>query len=85
MEKVEDGGRTQDFANSGSVSTLGNNDKGKTTVTGASAAKANVKCRPRKIPPTIKMRIDNDPLPPQGSDEEDDELLLTGETWDEGV
>jgi hypothetical protein len=26
--------------------------------------------------PTIKMKIDNEPLPPQGSDEDDDELLL---------
>lgn len=30
---------------------------------------------------TIIMKIDDEPLPPQGSDEEDDELLLTGQTW----
>ena len=29
----------------------------------------------------IIMKIDDEPLPPQGSDEEDDELLLTGEMW----
>lgn len=28
--------------------------------------------------PTIKMKIDDEPLPKQRSDEEDDELLLTG-------
>lgn len=31
--------------------------------------------RRREGLPTIKMRID-DPLPPQGSDEDDDELLI---------
>ncbi len=31
--------------------------------------------------PGIMMKIDDDPLPPQGSDSEDDELLLTGEMW----
>lgn len=32
--------------------------------------------------PTIKMKIDDEPLPPQGSDEEDDELLLKrGVCW----
>lgn len=30
---------------------------------------------------TIIMKIEDEPLTPQGSDEEDDELLLTGQMW----
>ena len=30
---------------------------------------------------TMIMKIDDDPLPPQASDEEDDPLLLTGQVW----
>ena len=34
---------------------------------------------------TIIMKIDDEPLPPQGSDEEDDELLLTGKKWEDPI
>lgn len=56
----------------GSASTAGLSDKAKVPAAAG---------RRRKPLPTIKMKIDDDPLPPQGSDEEDDELLLTGEIW----
>ena len=74
---------TVTLANSSSISALSMNDKGKMNGTGVGATKPVNKGRQRKAPPTIKMKIDSEPLPPQGSDEEDDELLLTGEEWNE--
>ncbi len=67
----------------GNASTLSLSDKAKVSATESSSTNVTTKGRRRKLLPTIKMKIDDDPLPPQGSDEEDDELLLTGEVWKE--
>lgn len=67
---------TVTLAPPGPISTLRAADQGNPTTVGDDMNKA--KGRRRKALPTIKMKIDDFPLPPQGSDEEDDELLLTG-------
>ena len=44
-------------------------------------AKGGTRTDPVAAQATMIMKIDDDPLPPQASDEEDDPLLLTGQVW----
>lgn len=72
---------TVTLSNPGSISTLGLSEQGRVSCLVGGLANPTTKGRRRKLPPTIKMKIDDDPLRLQSSDDEDDELLLTGEIW----
>ncbi|KAL4252884.1 hypothetical protein ABKN59_003608 [Abortiporus biennis] len=49
---------------------------------GTANSRGNGQKQARRRRPTIKVKIDDEPLPPQASDEEDDELLLVhGVMW----